>query len=122
MLISLCYYIISVYVQCVHHQGDRSERQVCQAGPCTTREIIIGLVILYTDVEVAILNIAVQVVFVEIVTIKIVVIILPLNDICARTSRGYAILMKSQITISATHVLTIMSSIFVIIDVPYIEK
>ena len=60
VLISLCYYIIIVYVHCVHHQGDRSERQVCQAGPCTTRKIIIGLVILYTDIEVVILNIAVQ--------------------------------------------------------------
>ena len=71
----------SVIAHCVHHQGDRSERQVCQAGPCTTREIIIGLVILNTDIDVAILNIAVQVVFVEIVfeilSIKIVVKITP---------------------------------------------
>ena len=68
VLISLCYYIIIVYVHCVHHQGDRSERQVCQAGPCTTREIIIDLVILSPDI--VILNIAVQVVLVEIFTIK----------------------------------------------------
>ena len=66
----MCNSVSADIAHCVHHQGDRSERQVCQAGPCTTREIIIGLVILYTDVEVVILNIAVQVVLVEIVTIK----------------------------------------------------
>ena len=64
----MCHCVCAVIVHCVHHQGDRSERQVCQAGPCTTREIIIGLVILSPDI--VILNIAVQVVLVEIVTIK----------------------------------------------------